>query len=184
LKRRGFRDEKGGDLKVLEGCRDLADTGGESLVERRTRAMVVHGAERFQAAGRSRGNEDVGAGALRSFEKTSQKFGGDLRHVASHDEVPIGSGVLESAQNSPQGALARIEIGEYGEVKRWKPAGTADQRGTSRGERNGLRHGLNQDASPIGQQGLVAAHSGTAAADQYVSRPFHTEMITLGLVLA
>src|ERR1019366_173687 len=166
LKRRDFQDRQNGGPNLLKGRRHLAYTVAVGGLKRRQNAAVVDGAKRLGPAGRPGGKQRIGGGAFGGIQQPAQEIGGKTGHVAGGQQVPVGGGVPQRGDDSPERALAGVDVGDGRKTKMTIAIRIADQRGAARRQFHGARHRFRQQAAAKRQQGFIPSHSGTAASHQ------------------
>src|ERR1017187_4170759 len=67
---------------------------------------MVNGAKRFHFITCPGGDDTTLAGFRSASEQGAKDAGGDTRHVASHDQVPVRSGYAQGRVNASQGSTA------------------------------------------------------------------------------
>jgi hypothetical protein len=142
-------------------------------------ATVVCRAEGLWQPTRASRKHCVRVSCLSVLHQPDKKFSGDSRHVAGHNQVPLGLCAGKSCVDARKGATPSEDIRQNGITKVSVPVGVSDQ---SYVTCRGARFGCNvfyERASMKREQGFVAAHAGTLSTRQHKGRPFHAEMITL-----
>jgi hypothetical protein len=128
------------------------------VVDRREQPAVVDGAKWFQAL-RGLWDQARFALGLGPLQKAFQERRREARHIGGDHQVPIELGCVEHREESRQGAIASIGIGNDGELHGLVALRGADQSDVAGRLANGLGDHLNHGASAPGEPRLVATHS-------------------------
>lgn len=138
---------------------------------------MIDGTQRMPAAV-GLGNQAIGIGRLGGIEKLAEKCGGQVRHVAGDDQVPIRGGRSQSGEESTERTAAGDRVGDHWEAEVGVAFGGADQCDVSSSFAN-LSGGVRGECRGAeGQQRLVAPHARALAADQQIPCAFHEKMVT------
>jgi hypothetical protein len=177
LQVRGFGNQQHGDREAFERGNHFALAARKGGIERPARAAMVHGAKRFQLVRRPGRQERVDVPGFGGVEQLPEEGRRDVRHIASHYQVPVRAGVLQSGEDTAQRPFAGVFIGDHSETAGNPSRGTSDEGRMARGRLHFLRNRLSQDPAAKGKQRLVSTHPGTTPPHEHVPRPAHTKMI-------
>lgn len=141
---------------------------GERLLHPVQAVPVIRGAERLLAGWRDR-DEAVAARALGSFEQLPEEGGGQVRHVAGHNEVPGRRGMLQRSLDAPERAAAGYQVRYNRVAQAREPVSSADQHCRTGGGSHFRRNVLDEARPADRKQGFVASHACAGSSRQNVA---------------
>jgi hypothetical protein len=167
------------NFQPSQAIRDLSYAAFQRIADRSERPAAIRCAERFGQARRAGRENGIGASTFSAFHNFPQKIGCHIRHIAGHNQVPLGTRNREGCVNARKGPSTGENVFNYGITKVTMPVYIPYDRYSARYRMYFRCNAFHQCSTFERQQRLIAAHAGTPAACQDETRADHAEMITL-----